>query len=225
MIFDLDDTLYDESTFVLSGFRKVAKGVSSLTGMDPVKILEELEHNFATMPRGNIFDESFANLGCGSRSLVREAISIYRAHKPSLELLPGVREVLTELSSRSPIYLVTDGNKLVQSRKIDALGIEKYFARVFITHRFGLSAAKPSLLCFDKIRLLAAADWEELIYVGDDPSKDFVSLNSKGSTTVRVLQGRFKDVRAPRGYDARYSVGSVPEAKTLLENLPVQEAS
>ena len=203
----------------MSGFEAVASGVSRLIGVDSKRILKEIKANFLSMPRGKIFDQSFSNLGFPSRVLVRDAVSIYRSHNPSIELLPGVRDVLNYLSSRSPIFLVTDGNKLVQSRKIRALEIEEYFAGIYITHRYGLSAAKPSLVCFDKIRLQARAQWEDLVYVGDDPSKDFVSLNSKGATTVRVLQGRFKDTKALIGHDARYCVGSVPEAKVLLDTL------
>ena len=31
-----------------------------------------------------------------------------------------------------------------------------------------------------------------MVYVGDDPNKDFVNLNPLGMKTVRVLTGRFK---------------------------------
>ena len=204
---------------MISGFKAVAQHLSLRIGVDPETTLDYLMQDFRTMLRGKIFDRVFAQLGSVSKKLVSEAVSIYRSHKPNIVLLPGVRELLEDLSNKGPLYLVTDGNKLVQWNKIVALDIEQYFSKVFITHRFGKSAAKPSLECFEKIRQMESADWADLVYVGDDPNKDFVSLNQQGSVTVRVLQGRFKDAIAADGFDGKHRVASVPEIKPLLKSI------
>jgi putative hydrolase of the HAD superfamily len=219
IIFDLDDTLYDEESFVISGFKAVAQHSSQRIGVAPEVVLHALVEDFRIMPRGKIFDRVFSKLGSISTKQVSDALSIYRSHKPDIELLPGVREVLKELSKVGPLYLVTDGNKAVQWNKIVALKIESYFSKIFITHRFGISAAKPSLKCFEMIKKRENVDWAELVYVGDDPTKDFVSLNEKGSATVRVHQGRFKGEVAFDGFDGKYHIDSIPEIKTLLAKI------
>jgi putative hydrolase of the HAD superfamily len=204
---------------VISGFKAVARHSSQIIGVDSEVVLHALIQDFRTMPRGKIFDRVFSKLGSNSKKLVSTALSIYRGHKPEIHLFPGVREVLTGLSEVSPLYLVTDGNKVVQWNKISALGVESYFSKIFITHRFGISAAKPSLKCFEIIKKVESANWDDLVYVGDDPSKDFVSLNKQGADTVRVHQGRFKDVTAARGFDGKYHIASIPEIRSLLESI------
>ena len=221
MIFDLDDTLYEERTFVMSGFDAVARSICQQTGKSYSKIIQTLIDDFTHNPRGKIFDRAFEKLGLPNKSAVSRAISIYRSHEPTINLLPGVRGVLEDLSSTGPIYLVTDGNKLVQSNKVKALDITNYFAGIYITHRFGRDAAKPSLTCFEKIKHKESADWNDLVYVGDDPNKDFVSLNKQGSNTIRVHQGRFKDFVATEGYDAKYHVASIPESRFIIDSLEI----
>ena len=45
-----------------------------------------------------------------------------------------------------------------------------------------------------------------MIYVGDNPKKDFVNLNKKGSITIRILRGNFKNLKANKNYNAKYFI-------------------
>ena len=115
----------------------------------------------------------------------------------------------------APLYLVTDGNKVVQGNKVDALNISHLFKRVFVTHRFGVKHAKPSTYCFEKIKQAEQSEWRDMVYVGDNPAKDFVNLNKLGMPTVRVLTGVHKDVIAKPGYEAEYTINHLCELTTL----------
>jgi putative hydrolase of the HAD superfamily len=121
-----------------------------------------------------------------------------------------------------PLYLVTDGHKIVQQRKIEALGIAPLFRRVFITHRYGVKNAKPSTYCFERILELESCTWPEMTYIGDNPAKDFVSLNRQGANTVRVLTGLHSCAKAAPGYDAQHSIADLG---CFLELLPKLERS
>ena len=44
--------------------------------------------------------------------------------------------------------------------------------------------------------------WEELVYIGDNPAKDFVNLNGVGAKTIRVLIGMHADMHALLAHDA-----------------------
>ncbi len=48
-----------------------------------------------------------------------------------------------------------------------------------------------------------------LVYVGDDPHKDFVSLNKVGAVTVRVLTGRYASITATADYDAQTTIENI----------------
>ena len=128
-------------------------------------------------------------------------------------------KVLKQCGTDSNLYLVTDGNKLVQSKKIESLGLGPLFKRIFITHRFGLDAAKPSLKCFEIIRKLENVTWSELVYIGDDPNKDFINLKKAGAVTVRVMTGRFSDVKKGQEFEADWQIESLGELPAILRKI------
>ncbi len=213
---DLDDTLYDEATFVDSGLGAVAGLLAPTLAVCADAVHDRLRRLLAEHGRGRVFDLLLAEHGIDDARLVAECVTTYRTHVPDIDLLPGVRGMLADLAAVVPLYLVTDGDPGVQQRKIDALGIEPYFAAVYRTWAFGVDAGKPSLRCFELIREREGVPWAQVAYVGDDPSKDFVSLNRVGSTTVRVHRGRCADVVAEPGFDARLHVGDVTQAPAAL---------
>ena len=46
----------------------------------------------------------------------------------------------------------------------------------------------------------------DMVYVGDNPAKDFVSLTPLGVLTVRVLTGSHSETRAHSGHDALFAM-------------------
>ena len=194
LIFDLDDTLYPEITYVHSGFSAVARSLKDIYGWDPEDSFTYMQHVLATMGRGNIFNALLESHGVLTRKAVRHCVSLYRYHRPCIKLDNEAEDFLRRLPIKP--YLVTDGHKIVQSKKIDALGLKSFFKKTYITHRYGVCHAKPSPYCFNLIRHSESCDWSDLIYVGDNPAKDFVSLNELGAKTIRILKGAYSNVVA-----------------------------
>lgn len=215
LIFDLDDTLYSEETFAISGFSAVAKYLS-LTYAIPID--NSLEILLKALEQGNR-STAFQILITANnlpKKTLKKLITVYRKHKPEIELDSSSKRVLVQLSSIKK-YVVTDGNKLVQRSKIKALKLDDFLERSFITHNFGLSASKPSIYCFQKIRELEKVEWNELVYVGDNPNKDFVNLKPLGVTTVRILKGRYAKVSKSEEFDAEFHINSMEELSKVLE--------
>lgn len=202
LIFDLDDTLYDESRFVDGGLRAVARHGEEHWGWDAVTSLDRLRDILAREGRGKVFDRWLQEHDAWSLGRARACVGVYRNHSPDIELFPAARRMIDRYRPRGPLYLVTDGNKNVQRNKVDALDLWPDFKRIFITHRFGVAAAKPSILCFERIKADADCQWVDMVYVGDNPAKDFVNLNTLGVSTVRVLTGPHSAIPAQPGYDA-----------------------
>jgi len=215
LIFDLDDTLYDESQFVHGGLEAVAAYGAEQWGWNASTSLETLRAVLDSEGRGKVFDRWLEGRDAWSRGRVRDCVRVYRNHRPDIELFPAGRRMIERYRPRGPLYLVTDGHKIVQRNKVDSLGLWQEFQRVFITHRFGVAAAKPSTYCFERIRAEAGCDWSEMVYVGDNPTKDFVNLNPLGALTIRVLTGVHRAVPALPGYDAVSTIAdldALPEA-------------
>lgn len=218
LVFDLDDTLYDERLYVESGLRAVADFGEQQFGWDADASFRFMVEVLDTQGRGAIFDRWLASHDRISRALVQECVKRYRHHTPDLKLDPAAEKLLAALGGY-PLYLVTDGHKITQARKVAALGIEPLFRKVFITHRHGVARAKPSTYCFERILAAEKAAWPQLVYVGDNPAKDFVNLNAKGAQTVRVLTGMHKDVKAAPGYEAQHRIAHLGAFLALLPKL------
>ena len=217
IIFDLDDTLYNEKTFVFSGFERVANWISSLSTIPKEEILEYMKDDFYKNGRGAIFNNVLEAFYRKNKTSIRKCISIYRLHEPNIMLEKKVIEILEELKEIFPVYILTDGNKVVQSNKIKALQIKDYVKGVFITHRYGLKASKPSLICFEKIKKLENVGWEQIVYIGDNPKKDFVNLNKVNSVTIRILKGDYARLQVDSFYDAKYSINDLVEIKQIIK--------
>jgi putative hydrolase of the HAD superfamily len=217
LIFDLDDTLYPEEDFVKSGFSEVAKLFQEKYGFSYIKTFNSLVDILSAHGRGKVFDIFLTQENIYSKKLVSKCIARYRSHTPTIKLYSEAEKFLKH--SKHSLYIVTDGNKLVQKNKIQALGITKYFKKIFVTHNYGINSAKPSLYCFDKIRKLENCNWSSLLYVGDNPTKDFVGLNKKGAATVRLLMGSHQTVEVPVGFDAKIKVSSWVSLNKFLASI------
>tara|TARA_B100001939_G_scaffold306055_1_gene285373 strand:- start:763 stop:1449 length:687 start_codon:yes stop_codon:yes gene_type:complete len=218
LIFDLDDTLYPELTYVQSGFTAVANGLMKLYGWDPNETFSFMQNVLFTMGRGAVFDTLLEFHGVLTKKAVRNCVSLYRQHNPNIKLSVESEVFLSRWPTKP--YLVTDGNKIVQAKKIEALGLRPRLKKAYITHRYGVACAKPSLHCFELIRRGESCEWPDLIYVGDNPAKDFVSLNSLGAKTIRVLTGEHRNILAKQGFDAHYTINSINELEELLRCSP-----
>jgi len=216
IIFDLDDTLYDEKTFVFSGFEHVANWIASLTSFSQEEILSFMLKDLEANGRGKVFDATLEKFYKKNKVLIKKCLTIYRVHQPEIKLLLKNRLLLQELKKKHSLYIVTDGNKMVQANKVKALDLEGLVKKVFITHRYGLKASKPSLICFEKIKQIEKVEWEDIAYVGDNPHKDFVNLNSVNALTIRVLQGEYANLNVDKEYDGQFKVNDVVEVKKIL---------
>lgn len=209
IVFDLDDTLYNEVTYVQSGFRSVAgflyKTYAISVENSYVSMVKHLKQG-----RGRIFDDTLQNFGVFSKKAVVQCIHIYRSHIPEIMLYKDSIECLRRLNG-FPVYIVTDGNKLVQKNKLMALGLYNTVNFCFITHRYGKKNAKPSPHCFLKICGREKVEPKQVVYIGDNPHKDFVGIKAVGFKTIRIMRGHFKDVVKPSEFEADYQIQSLDE--------------
>lgn len=212
-IFDLDDTLYDERQYVDSGLRAVARFVANRWQLDENISYQTMQQLLDSRGRGRIFDDLLAPNKLATKANVQACVSCYRLHQPQITMPTAHHQLLQQLPK--PLYLVTDGNKIVQQKKVQALCIAHYFKRIFITHRFGIQHAKPSTYCFELIKEAEQCNWRDMVYIGDNPAKDFINLNKLGVKTIRVLTGEHKDTIPKRDHDAQTSLMQLTELNEM----------
>ena len=187
VVFDLDDTLYAERDFAVSAFE--AAGAWAEATLGHRGLAAEMSDLLDAGHLGQLFTLVLERRGIDA---VHSAalIEAYRRHKPvQLALYPDAAPMLEQFRAAGPIGLITDGTPEVQRAKVDALGVADRFARIVYTHELGgRSFAKPHAASFEAMQAAIGAPGDRFVYVGDNPSKDFVAPNRMGWTTVQVVR-------------------------------------
>jgi putative hydrolase of the HAD superfamily len=91
---------------------------------------------------------------------------------------------------RIPLGLISDGPVVGQSAKVKALGAESFFDAIIFTDSWGREYRKPHERAFASMekRLVGG---RPLVYIADNPAKDFIAAKSRGWRTIRMrLEGQ-----------------------------------
>lgn len=188
VIFDLDDTLYDEVDYCRSGFKAVAE---FLTRIKPEcgssDSIYDLFWRMFQQDRRKTFDAALHELGIPpDRALVRAFVRRYRCHTPDLTLPEESRKILDALSEDYTLALLTDGYLPAQRLKVSALGIQTYFKQIVYTEQIGRQFWKPSPAGFEMIIRAIKETPHSMVYIGDNPVKDFIAPNRLGMKTIQL---------------------------------------
>jgi putative hydrolase of the HAD superfamily len=191
LLIDLDDTLYDEASYVRSGFAIVAREIAGLRGAGSVAQVEAvMRDELARCGRGKVFDATLQRLGIAPRpDLIKGLVEVYRDHHPDIVLWPGVREALVDLSRDHLLAIVTDGLGVMQRRKVTALGLESLVET--LVYCWDLGWPKPDPRSYLKAMETLVTNPEQTLVVGDNPAHDMAAARAAGLRSLRVRSGRF----------------------------------
>lgn len=213
VVLDLDDTLYLERAYVRSGFAFVAGVLGERFGV-PFDLAGRLWTLSQGEHRRRAFDQLLVEMGVEpTPGLVQELVGLYRGHVPRIQLLPDAERALARWAGRFALGLITDGDAVQQWAKIDALGLRTRFGRIIVTGDWGAEWFKPHPRAFEEMALALSAAGRECVYIGDNPSKDFVTPRRLGWRTVQVrrAEGVYLDAQPAGDGAAEGVVNSLDE--------------
>ena len=172
VIFDLDDTLYSEKQYIMSGYKKIA---SYLGRDDAVEML--WKYFQARKPAIDCYLEEIDEF-----EKKKECLDIYRNQFPEINLYDGADELLRNLrSSGIKIGIITDGRPEGQRKKIKALGLDELVDDIIITDELGgIQFRKPNDISFRIMQNRWRLPFEQIIYIGDNPNKEFQAPKQLG---------------------------------------------
>lgn len=178
--FDLDDTLFKERDYVLTGWRAVADAFSSVAGMTS----DEMFSLMRNAP--DAFDALFELEPIRKAGIsISDFLDIYRSHKPTLTLSRDTEATLLRLKEAGvATAIITDGRSMTQRNKIEALGLDKLIPADNILVSEEVGADKLTQEPF--IRLTERQPADRYYMVGDNPTKDFYHPNLLGWTTIML---------------------------------------
>ena len=191
-IFDLDDTLYNEREYVNQAIYNVALYIAGYSGLNADVLYSDMIKYLEEDGRGRIFNRIIEEnkLVEDEHISVNRLVDVYRDTKPVLSLYDDAKVLIHTLRQDREIRLgiITDGCSRVQHNKIDGLGIALLFDKIIVTDDLE-NGAKPSTIPYH-IFLDTYSDvkpWE-CVYIGDNPSKDFVGAKALGMYTIRIVR-------------------------------------
>ena len=201
LLFDMDDTLYPERDYVLSGFDAVAHWAQNTLNIPQAQTQRHLRRLFATGVRGDTFNRwlALAGLHHHAPELIPQLVNVYRRHQPQLTPFPEAASALQQYHRHYQIALISDGYLEVQQRKFKALRLAHYFDAVIFSDTWGREAWKPSTHPFrEALRQLQVSPTQAL-YIGDNPRKDFLGPRRLGmrSIWVRLPGGEYTSEQPP----------------------------
>lgn len=178
LVLDLDDTLYSEYEYKLSGIRTVCRHISRLYPEYRNKnLMAELD------TEGDGWLDQLCRLCRFNESEKQSLLWLYRTHTPNLNAFMPSEEFKDMLKPFSARILISDGRSLTQRLKLDALGLSDCFDEILISEACG--SAKPDGKRF--IRVQQRYPGRRYIYAGDNIAKDFVTPNRLGWLTIGIL--------------------------------------
>ncbi|MBN2455723.1 MAG: HAD family hydrolase [Sedimentisphaerales bacterium] len=223
VIFDLDDTLYNELDYCKSGFNAVSEFLAELfPGSSAENISVVIWEQFTNGNHQTTFNAALEKLKIGyDQELIRQLVKIYRNHIPQITLPEDSRSVLDELSACYSLALLTDGFLPAQKYKVKALGISDYFKCIVYTEEFGREYWKPSPVGFEKILKDLRTTPQNAVYVADNPVKDFIAPNKLGFSTIQLLRPARIHIKSPdqAEFEAKYTIDKINDLPSLLQQL------
>jgi putative hydrolase of the HAD superfamily len=186
IVFDLDDTLYAERDYVLSGFKAVANWASVNLGIDGERGSATLCNLYHQGVRNNTFNQWLAIHQIENSQVVTELLDVYREHSPTISPFSESIDLLKTLAKSYKIGLVSDGYLQVQQRKWAALGLDPFFDAVVFSDSLGRENWKPSTAPFKLVLERLNIAPESSVYIGDNPRKDFFGARQLGMSTIWV---------------------------------------
>ena len=217
IVFDLDDTLYLERDFARSGFAAAGAWLHRQAGVPG--LAEACCILFDAGLRTRLFDEALVRLGVApDPSLVAQLVEIYRTHDTSIALAADAARYFGGRDGSIPCALITDGPTATQQAKVRALGLDTLLGLIVCTGSLGPGRGKPHPLAFERVEAWAASYGLPLVYVADNPVKDFVAPRSRGWWTVQIERPeRVHHVEAPdAAHEAHARIASLDELDACL---------
>ena len=168
VIFDLDDTLYPETSYIKSGFSIIEK-----------------EFNLEKNSLFKLFKQGLKPLDIVFKNNKdkEKALELYRNHIPNIKLYPGILGLINYLKEHNIfVGIITDGRVTGQNNKIKALNLN--VDKIIITDSLGIEFRKPNDISFRMMSVYSNLDYSKMIYIGDNSKKDFIAPNKLGIKTL-----------------------------------------
>ncbi|MEZ9254104.1 HAD family hydrolase [Vibrio cyclitrophicus] len=209
VVFDLDDTLYQEVDYQMSGYNSIIELCNSLYGINVGSMV-----NQAIEAKADVLEAITKELDLPD-SVKESLLWQYRLHHPQISLLESIKATLDFIKKNAKhVAILTDGRELSQRQKLAGLGLTNW--PVFISEAWGEN--KPGEKRFKHIMQEMPA--KNFVYIGDNIKKDFITPNKLGWLTVGVRDsGRnihSQNIKVEQSFLPKYWLNTLQDLNEIL---------
>lgn len=189
VIFDLDDTLISERKYIKSGYRHISQILSTRVHKSEHELYLLLISLFNDSPK-NVFNRLLDTLRITyTKDDILELVKQYRNHLPNINFFDDVLPCIENLKKKGiKLGIITDGYANAQRQKLKAINANEYFDEIIVTDELGREYWKPHPKAFELMRDKLNVEFNEMIYVGDNPEKDFYIGGIYPMVTIRIYR-------------------------------------
>lgn len=208
VIFDLDNTLYDESLYFLKVFEKFAQ----IHNLD-FKLFENIFDDKFRLNSKDIFTDILEKIDFYSKENQNQLFEIYKNINCNLKLYKEAYDLIDYLNSQSiNIAILTNGVLEAQKNKVRVLNIEKITNKIVYAREFGKEFEKPNEKPFLETLKLLNIENKDAIFVGDHPNTDIVGATKVGIKALRFMNGYASNIE----FKYNHNINSLIDVKKYL---------
>lgn len=199
VLFDLDDTLHDDTYAYKTAADEVAAEVAAEHGIDALALkaayiaqAEGFWHRLSSAhlqerlagTRVRMWAAALETVGIADEALAQQSAQRYDRYRTAhLTLFPGALDLLRELRERGcALGLLTNGFSETHRDKIATLQIGPYFDAIFMPDEVGMLKPDPLLFAHACTTLHSAP--ARSVMVGDRYERDIRGANTAGLYTI-----------------------------------------
>lgn len=229
VLFDLDDTLHDDTLAYTSAAEEVAREVAAEHNIDALKLkaayvaqaegfwkhLDALAlEKKLEFVREELWEAALHDVGIDDRGMAKSAAANYHVYrKKYLKLFPGAVDLLRGLRECGlKLGLVTNGFSQTHHEKIALLQIGEYFDAIFLADEVGMVKPDPLLFAHACTRLNSSPSQSAM--VGDRYERDISGAIEAGLYTVWM--NIHKASVPPGAPKPDATVGTIDEVRAAL---------
>jgi len=223
VLFDIDNVLYNSSYQVEMARRAAVEAMIkvanwNITVEEGMEKLEEIVKRYGSNFNKH-YDMLMGNRKDKHKVVAAGIVAYHNTKRVYLKPYDDTIPTLTRLkSSGYKIGVITDGLSVKQWEKLVRLGLQDMFDVVLVSEEAGVE--KPDPLIFEKACEELEVLCEDCVYVGDRLDTDIIGANKAGMTSVRLLRGKYKDLK-PQGLQERpdFEIKRMEELLEILKNV------
>lgn len=161
------------------------------------------------------FDDTFAEMGISGIDANEFNDRYLDEMSKQTHLVDGAVEVLEYLFPRYSLYIITNGFREVQNKKLQNTGLSRYFEKVFVSE--DIKAPKPNLAFFEYAVKSANARKQESLVIGDDWEVDILGAANFGLDQVYISpMPVMADILVNSGKTNTVKISHLLQLKTFL---------